>query len=463
MDDISITGLWWLADEPDNQVSGTLSFHIEDGPKLELIGAIGGIKAVQGQTDIGTLFGLGDNKLVTLEGCYTNSLTTSYPGPHSHILGMKRIFVGAHINDNERVFDRVDVSFDYLPEFVNRSTLSSTVHADKTGKKWRGIQAKVDTQLAQKIGPIPDGRISASFGWSQREERFRSLTLEETCFLSLDFNTPIDTDSIIVNYIKPLQDLVTLATDKPNLITKLIVKSPVILNQQLKAASIDVYQLTNASPQRDRTRDTLMRTDMLFILADLKRSKMNNWMVVSKRYKPAVGILFGQRYARVSVENKLLNAVSALEAYHRRRFKNTVIGQEPWSKKKKRITKNMKKNDAAFVNDILQHANEKRLKSRLAEVLAHSGIKEDLVNNEKTWNERIRYYRNVLTHYDPAAPREIIDSDYETIYWLAESLSWVLLACLMVEIGFTKKETACHIQLNRHYAFVKARVHESIR
>lgn len=460
MQELEITGVWWLPHAPKDKVGGTLLFTPEKGITLKLIGALGNAQAVLDQTTIGTIFGVADKHLVTLEDCYTKRLHISAPGVTTHDLGAKRAYTGAHLDEADMLFHHIDIITNYLPDFISNSSLVGIAEMSKSRKQWKGLKAEVTSRKPIKIGPIPDGHISAAFGWSQSQEHFRSLTLTETCALRIELNTPYSMKDLLKTYVRPIQDLVTLATDRPNMITKLTVRNPAILDSHTKRPlAIDVYQRTTSTLEAISTK-RLLRPDMLFTLRDLKRSKINRWITTAAHYRPAMAILFGQRYTKVNVENKLLNAVSSIEAYHRRKFKNTVLDKPKWKAKKKRLVNSVNESDKSYLNSVLQYANEKRLVVRLDEVVKHSGIGEDFIPDIPLWNKYVRQFRNALTHYDPAAPEEI--TDYEAAYWLAESLAWILLASLMIEAGFSRNETLNLIKNNQRYGFVKLRVKDTL-
>lgn len=433
-------------------------FQADQGGTLTLIGSLGSMKALAGLANFEIIHGLADNKLVTIYRPYLKTMTTSFPGPHKQILISSQVFVNAHLNEVDMNFNRVDIATEYMPEFVNRSSLTYSMGHTEEGK-WTGLKAEVVSQDPIEIGPVKGGKAFVKFGWGQSSDPFRNITIRENCAVSIDLNRDHSLSEIMSDYVRPIQDLVTLGTDRPNAITSLSLQSSKILREEEKPVSIDYYAQAALAPKRT-PKDTLMRPHMLFALSDLKHSQLNKWLIVTNRFGPVVGILFGQRYSKSThLENQLLNAVSAAEAYHRRRFENTVLDKATWKARKKKITSKVDKDDVDFVNSVLQFANEKRLRTRLEEIVDHSGLSGDLMDDPAKWNKDIRDYRNTLTHYDPDSPTEI--KDYEHLYRLAESLSWVMLACLMVEMGFRQKEVLALFGDNERYKFTRERLKDS--
>lgn len=458
MEQLDLTGLWWEPKDTNVQVAGTLTFDNEIGGRLSLIGALGGRWAFNGDSGITLIHGLANNKLVTLYKSYTKTLNSNFPGPDAHIIDVGIIFIGGHLSENEMIFNKINLDLTYLPEFIGKSSLRYSIHFDKSMKQSKGLSSEVKSQKPHYIGPIPGGKISATFGWGKQSVPFRSVTLKEECALTVELVELTTLHNIIKTYVRPLQDLVTLASDLPNSVTRLQVYNPSIVNEHnQKPKTLEVYQKTFANIPESKKR-SLVRHDMLFTMEDLKKAKIGKWIQVAQYFSPAVAILFGQRYAKGNVENKLLNAVSAIEAFHRRKFKNNVSSRKVWDKRLNRFLRDLNDSDKSFLKEKLSYANDKNLKHRLDETLAKSGLGNEFIDNHEKWNKLIRQYRNTLTHYDPQSPTEI--SNYEHVYWLAESLAWVLLACLMIEIGFTKVEVHSLIRENQRYVFTKQRLSE---
>jgi hypothetical protein len=463
MSELEMTGIWWLASNPSDQLGGTLTFDESNGTILSLIGSFGGLRAFLQIDEIGTVYGVADNKFVTLHNAFTKTLNTKAPGPDSQIIGANRVFVGNHLEDKDLHFNRVDIGLEYLAEFINHTSLKSILEEGAPGK-WAGVKAEVATQGPISLGDIKGGHASIRFGWGQSGDRFRTITLRESCTLTLEFNKSIEIDEILTNYVRPLQDFVTMATDRPNAITDLSFRGTHLLDDQPKPMQqkIELFQRSIIVPSRKK-KSTLMSHDMLFLLSDLDGVQIRRWLSITKRYRPVVGILFGQRYSRdgLHIENQLLNAVSAVEAYHRRRFTNTILDKAAWKKQKKAITSKADPSDLGLLNQVLQFANEKRLKERLDEILAHSGpVGRDLIPDADLWSKQVREYRNALTHYDPDSPHEI--EDYEMLYWLAKSLSWLMLACIMIETGFKKRKVIQLFRDNQRYLFDHRKIVNSL-
>lgn len=454
--ELVLDGIWWLPQKPDEKIGGSLTFSYKDGGILSLFGGLGGIRAFQPKFETNLLHGLTDRGFVTLRSISTKNFKTRIPGIDRQTLGIESIFIGVHLDENDLLFNEVSLSAEYLPEFCNQSGLTESVHLGKK-KKWLGLSANVSTQKPIDLGSFDGGNASVKFTWRKTGENLRSVTLEEGCHIKFLFDVSMKIDDILMKYVQPTQNLLTLATDKPNAIINFVLKSKKFVGHKNIPLDIICYQRTIVESSR-KEGETLLQRDMIFGLKDLKRNQFDKWLKLSEKFSPTVSILFSQKYSRgLYLEYLLINLVSALEAFHRRKFKNIVLSKQDWKLKKKRILENIKlKSDKDFMNQVLQYSNEKRLKQRITEVINSTGLNEYFILNEKKWNEDVRSYRNILTHYDPDNPKEV--DDYELLFWLIQSLSWVLNAALMREFGFTKDEIKKFFCKNERFLFAMRRL-----
>ena len=73
MDKFEYEGIWWLPDEPEKQVSGTLRFTPNEGAILDLIGSFKDIKEINK-----IILGISSNgKNITLHKCFETKSNVS--------------------------------------------------------------------------------------------------------------------------------------------------------------------------------------------------------------------------------------------------------------------------------------------------------------------------------------------------------------------------------------------------
>lgn len=116
-------GLWWLPENQENKISGTLKFNPEEGPILELIGSFNELPELSAQPPPEIVLGITSNgKKITLYGYRGKTDQVSWPGLPTTTLKPKVIFVGHHFSKKEKIyFDSLSINYTYLEDwfFVN--------------------------------------------------------------------------------------------------------------------------------------------------------------------------------------------------------------------------------------------------------------------------------------------------------------------------------------------------------
>lgn len=135
MNNFEYTGLWWIPEKSDNQISGTLSFNTVEGGSLNLNGSfkkeddflnvnICNITIIQGVTQKGLLF--------TLYRCHEISSNLSLPGYLSQIFKIEFIFENCHFNNEEEIkFKDLSIHYDYFEEWLRKTGFESYIEFDK--------------------------------------------------------------------------------------------------------------------------------------------------------------------------------------------------------------------------------------------------------------------------------------------------------------------------------------------
>jgi hypothetical protein len=79
MQNFSEQGLWWLPETPERRVGGTMTFDVESGVRLQLVGSLSEHGGFNKLTSHPIVYGFAPNKRVTLIECEESS-STDPPG-----------------------------------------------------------------------------------------------------------------------------------------------------------------------------------------------------------------------------------------------------------------------------------------------------------------------------------------------------------------------------------------------
>jgi hypothetical protein len=116
-------GVWWLPDQPEKEVSGTLKFTPGEGAVLELIGSFRDIKDFGKSFTPEIILGISSKgKIVTLHRCIENKSIISSPGLTVSAFYVHVVLVGAHFEKTEDIkFKSLSVHLSHLDDWVNIS------------------------------------------------------------------------------------------------------------------------------------------------------------------------------------------------------------------------------------------------------------------------------------------------------------------------------------------------------
>ena len=331
-------GLWWLPDEPDHRVPGTLRYTADGGLRLILIGAFedrilstpaDGVVAVhEGSRSWDVIWGAAEHKEITLLGCVpTASNRTSgarVHSPNKQTVVATSALIGEHVrSDGEADFSRCEVSVEDLGQWAASSTLERTLDAPGGRPNGNGtIRVTPVGESSVEVGdvefvlahrhtlPYFDQRRGATVG-RVRDTAFIRITSHEPCSLS---------DAL--GFARLIQDLISLATHRAAGVIWLRLRVP---SQEPATAG--------GRPVRDRDVDVIYRPAQVgdhdgksvephrifFTCDDIPFEEIiPRWSEVHERLQAASNMILGLRYAPAQyVENNLLTAVGAAEVLHR--------------------------------------------------------------------------------------------------------------------------------------------------
>jgi hypothetical protein len=178
---------------------------------------------------------------------------------------------------------------------------------------------------------------------------------------------------------------------------------------------------------------------MLFTLRDMQFSNLlPSWLAVSRQLSPAPEMIFGLHYiSRAYSENRLITAVAAAEALHRRLLpENTYVSDMEFEQIRSAILDAIPEAHHEWLNARLW--NEPTLKQRLMQLVERLGTElvEPFMPRPNRWANAAKDARNTLVHRFPvSSPPTGVD-----MYLLARMTTAVLTLNLLNEIGVPRDQ-----------------------
>ena len=455
MQPIEYSGIWWLPNNPQNKEACKLAFNNESGIALELIGALGDIYTFDNRKPHQLILGItGEGKQVTLTKCSATGVSVGMPGFSRESYKPSLCLIGAHFDDPAKVlFDRLVVKYSYLSDWVQTSGF-------EIKRSLASHKIEVSYFLPDDIeAKLSIGEVSVSFICNTTGDGIEKIHLNQSVQMEVIADQEYSFSDLSYRYIRPLRNLLSLATTKPNTIIELFFfsKQAVFENGNGEMTQSPIQAFFQQAYFREREERLLIPHSMLFTLHDMIddfRTVLERWFNLSNELDSVCNLFFGvQSRPELNLENKFLNVVQAVETYHRRRVKNEVLPKAEHKRKKREVLRSVPAEYQEWLKGLLAYSNEPRLEHRIREILekAHDAIAPVIIDKE-SFARRVKDTRNYFTHYDRRLLKRAARG--EELFWLTQKLSYLLQACLLLELGFPMQKCAQLLQRNQSFTFL---------
>lgn len=331
-------GLWWLPDDPDHQVPGTLRYTEEGGLKLTLIGAFedrimshpadGVVALHEGSRSWKVIWGAAEHKEISLLGCAPSAsartLGARVNSPDKQTVIATSALIGVYVRgEDDAVFSQCEVSVEDLGHWA-----ASSVFVGQLGVSG----GRLDGSGTITVTPVDEPSVEvdgAEFVLAHRHtlpyfERCRGVTVgrvRDTAFVRIKPDRRCSFSEVMV-FARFVQDLISLATHRAAGVIwlRLRIPSPETATaggRPIQAREIDViYQPVRVGAHDSKAVDA---HGVFFTCKDIPFEEIiPRWHEVHGRLQTASNMILGLRYAPAQyIENNLLTAVGSAEVLHR--------------------------------------------------------------------------------------------------------------------------------------------------
>jgi ApeA N-terminal domain 1 len=465
MDNFQFTGLWWLPENPNGAIPGTLTFQGDDNARLSLIGSFRDLSAIHEAFQPPLIHGItATGKQIALYLCSEVETKFSSGGFLTSEFAARMVFMGHHFGTpEEMVFRRAAVSYDRLSDWAWLSGFQSSIEPNANS----GIPQKYTLEysypepheiningLVLRFEPTFHGEVALIDHYDLRQEMF----IEVEPLIPTSFN------GFISNILYHIQNFISLGVGRPvyprslNFILSPQAEAP---DQTIDAAPvIQVY-----CPIRRGIPDKPMHpSEMLFSFAAIREQYqqcLEHWFAKAPILKPVYDLYFSTLYGSdMYGESKFLSLAQALETYHRRIFGGNPLPPEQFASLKDaliKVVQGFKLSHDAYMSYMgkLEYMNEFSLRKRVREVLKSCGAPVSiLIPNKKAFTDRFVDTRNYLTHYDSRLEAKAVRGN--GLYLLTQQVKFLLELCFLKEIGLSEAARTQIMTENQQYIHVKS-------
>lgn len=452
---VQYKGIWWLPDNPEKKVTGYLTFNLEDGLQLEVIGdfAEHDKPSLARLNDYDIILGLAsDGKTITLTNCMATSAKSalfSFP-----VLAFRAeiAFVGAHFQSgNEMLFKSVFIDYSYLNEWLSTSGFSLQFSSD-----FRDF--KIEYSHPEKIEAAIDDECGISVVFSRTGPSLskpgNKVSIKQNAHIKIEYTQDRSLDDYLTISGR-LRDFLSLAVGRPIFPVKITALAEAnrrrLSDGQEYHPEIQIIFQMQHVPESSKT---LNSWEMLFTFHHIKDELerfLSNWFGKADILAPVYRLYFGTIYNPSRyLEDQFLSLTQAVESYHRRLTENQELPQEEHERRLAEIVDAVPLEYREWLKGRLSYSNEPNLRKRLKMLLDRfSPILGNLVGNKGKFINKVVTTRNYLTHYDPSLEGQAVRG--EELLGLVTTLSALLKVCLLVEIGFGVEEVKDIVNRRKEY------------
>jgi ApeA N-terminal domain 1 len=430
-------GVFWLPSDDETQLAGKIVFDPIKGTTLSLFGAFDSLRGQSSQDSQALrLHGVAGKRYLTLEGCFITDTTHEVPGISRQTFHVSAIMTNHLFDEGEALtFDEVSVTFDQLPYWIGRSgvAVDYTLKHDEQSAD----EADIDFRKPEdEIVQLDDLELCLQSSWGLRGDHITNTQLIQGTYLTLKYRMS-RTLKAILDDLKALQDLLTLAIDAPVVPEEVTFRRKDLTHEVGSVAGRPKSMSYYAPQLAERLRLDRPQSPghILFRYQDIGGlPTIARWLVVARNYDIVLGWLLSIRYASgLYVQNRFLNVVSAAESFHRLRFSNELMPEPDFQAFIDKLIERVPGEHREWLSRQLQFSNEPRLRRRLRELARYAGPAFTSVCGKRDrWITLAVEVRNRLTHYDK--DRRLVFEEGD-LYFLAESVYVLVMLCLFRECG----------------------------
>jgi len=429
-------GVWWDSENPEKHCSGTLYYTPDNGTHLDIIGGLR--KEASERSDYQLLLGMTTTgKKITLMNCFVVNNSFGCLGIESTRYLVNVCFVGAHFSSTEKIiFNNMYFRVLNLDEWVWKDGFEIKLDDESYTIKYKRPNKKEFIVGNLKIG-LYFNQIGPKRCMVQKD-----ISIQQKIYIRISFPNGVNFEEFL-KVIDHLNNFITLALDKPTKVIELSGNTE--CNKQIIAGrehypEVDIYYNRRNSC---KYKDGILPTNMLFNYLQIENNfedYLNNWFNKREVLEPVLNLYFGVIYdENMYLDQRFLNIIQAIEAYHRRTQNNKELSDDEHIKRFAAVMDTIPDEYKEWVSGRLQYGNEPVLRKRLKELFLQIKDVVEVSNNDiKSLINKLCITRNYLTHYDKSLEEQALNG--LPLYDVIELLKRLLKFHILKEIGFKKED-----------------------
>lgn len=449
------SGQWFLDEAPQHRVPGTLTYS-KRGLHLRLLGGFkeGWIPTIETYPLIrGVVGGNPYGPFITLSDCFTQQTTFSLPGAGEQVITCNRGIAGeTHVDPDHDSFKAISLRISYLSQWFKRTGISTEIlPGERYGQE---IHYRQPDRVACSIGQTKlDLRTSARLSRSSN-----TFEIQEEALLDIEPAPQLTAKQIISEYARPLQNLLSFATDRPNAIEEIELRGEEV--EQGGARRNRKYHLLYEPIFRLKKRETwLGKGDLLFDFDDAQEAGLNlfeRWFAFAGRHQAFCTVYFAALYAPARyLDERFLRLMSAFTLLTASLVEVSTRTARFLDEVRHLASERFTEEELGLIGPILPNGAEMEMPIRLLEQLKeHGAIMSQIVGDD--FARFVQSISDTLAHAERRCANDsasllrggdLLDA--------MEKIQILLKAIVLKELGFDESQTARFLGRNRAFASLR--------
>lgn len=451
------TGLWRTFDEPEVEEVGTLTYTPSKGLVLKLVGRLTTRRSFDQEIIIKYIFGFTTNgKSITLVTCRDEGGTEYHPGIATQKFKCDIAFIGRfHLDEERMLFNRIRVRFTHLLEWMGIESFQEQIKQGANGAEGVTIDYTFPKRTVAHIG-----NTSVSFIYSLDTNYGQGqITLLQNARMEISVPQALSLLEWRNAFVSPLQDLISIATGRPNAITNWVVYKEPLEEHELETNAPQPFEVYFQPVYYSiDVPEALYDHEMIFSLKEVGgdlATLVEKWLTIRRRFATTYNLYLSTQYNPSKyTEPNFLSIAQAIELYHRVNFSNRVFSKSEFRERRKAIVQRAPKKYQNWADAQLEHANEPRLGQRVLELYdAASDLMRQFHIDRRVFAGVVKDTRNYYTHYSPGLKTKALNG--AELYWLTRALSYMFVYLFLGDIGFDVETRLHFFERNTEFKFAR--------
>jgi ApeA N-terminal domain 1 len=454
MTPISLQGLWWLPETPDDREVGTLSFDQAEGARLDVIGRlkplVSGPLSAGEESDV--IFGFTTNgKPVTLLKAFVVNSRLGFPGIATETWHVHTIAIGAHFDSSDEVlFPRSWVRFDGIAQWLQHDPFVETYDFESST-----TELTVRKPARMDLGPIAGAAIYTGSSLKSGRDGDENWLSTSEAMIAIDADEPKSLNWHFSSTGK-LRALAELSYGRPLHLTKLVVELPgePMSEGYPRYAEVDIHaQMIGGDDKLPPVNRPPMLTAPA--LVEAAPNALADWFAQYETLSAALHLFSAVASdRRMFINVRFLLAAQAIETFHRESCPGKIVSDEKHKVIVKALTSAIPPETTKEMRDKLEstfkYVNEPSLRQRLRSLIAFARDARDgaMPAYDKAFVSSIVETRNYETHHG-VRPRNLLKG--AEMHWAIRRLVVLLTVLFFRRLGLPPSSIDAVVSRNREF------------